>query len=141
VSSNGLSYDVVMDLLASYHNQGYEVFMDNFYTSPKLLADLEAVGIRSTGTLKTARQGVPNEVKQLQATLKLSTVPRGTGYYIRKPGSSSVYVCWRDNDCVTLMSTAYPGHQEGTANWRGKDNDGRSTLVEVPLPAVVKNYV
>jgi hypothetical protein len=45
VSSNGLSYDVVMDLLASYHNQGYEVFMDNFYTSPKLLADLEAVGI------------------------------------------------------------------------------------------------
>ena len=140
ISPHGLSYDVVMELLAAYENQGYEVFVDNFYTSPKLFADLEVKGIRATGTLKVNCQGVPTTVKQLQTVLKSSTVPWGTGYYIREPGSSAVYICWRDNDCVTFMSTAYPGHQEGTTNQRGKYSGGRPSLVQVPLPSVVKNY-
>ena len=33
-SGKGLSYDVVMDLIQPYSFQGYEVYVDNFYTSP-----------------------------------------------------------------------------------------------------------
>ena len=72
--------------------------------------------------------------------LKPKNIPRGTGYYFREPDLSAVYVCWRDNDCVTLMSTAYPGHQAGTTTHRGKDNAGNHSSVEVPLPSVVKHY-
>ena len=36
ISPNGLSFDVVMELVSPYHYQGYQVFTDNFYTSPKL---------------------------------------------------------------------------------------------------------
>jgi hypothetical protein len=129
-----------MELVSPYHYQGYQVFTDNFYTSPKLFEELEAVGIRATGTLKTLRQGVPQEVKDLQMALKSRNIPRGTGYYFREPDSSAVYVCWHDNDCVTLMSTAYPGHQAGTTTHRGKDNAGNHSSVEVPLPSVVKHY-
>ena len=42
VSGNGLYYNVAMELLASYQNQAYELFIDNVYTSPKVLEDLEA---------------------------------------------------------------------------------------------------
>lgn len=38
------------------------------------------------------------------------------------------------------MSNAYPGHQDGTAKRRSKDSAGASATLDVPLPAVVKNY-
>ena len=101
ISGHGLSYDVVKELLPAYHHQGYYIFLDNFYTSPTLV-DYLGVGIRATGTLRTNRKNVPKEVQELQAALKRKSVPRGTGYYIRLPSSSSVFVCWRDNDCVTM---------------------------------------
>ena len=101
------------DLLPAYHHQGYYIFLDNFYISPTLV-DYLGVGIRATGTLRTNRKNVPKDVQELQAALKRKSVPRGAGYYIRPPSSSSVFVCWRDNDCVTMMSSAYPGHQDGT---------------------------
>ena len=39
-SGNGLGFDVVMKLIKPYSFQGYEVFFDNFYTSPLLLNEL-----------------------------------------------------------------------------------------------------
>ena len=38
------------------------------------------------------------------------------------------------------MSNAYPGHQDGTVRRRSKDSAGGSATLDVPLPAVVKNY-
>lgn len=140
LSSNGLTFDVVMELVKPYHFQGYQVFMDNFYTSPTLVQELLLVGIRSTGTLTTSRRGVPPDVVQMKAALKHSSVARGTGYYIREPTSPIVYVCWRDRECVTLISTAHPGHQEGTAKRRSKDSTGQCVTLDVPLPSVVKQY-
>ena len=50
-STKGLSYDVVMKLVQRFGFQGYEVYFDNFYTSPDLLNDLLALEIVGTGTL------------------------------------------------------------------------------------------
>ena len=139
-SGNGLSYDVVKELVEKYQNQGYYLYMDNFYTSPTLVNYLETVGIKATGTVNTKRRNVPKEVQELQAALKKKGVPRGTGYYIRPLNSSTVYVCWRDNDCVTLMSTAHPGHQDGTVKRRGKDGTGASVTLDLPFPCIIKRY-
>ena len=43
ISSNGLSCDVVMQLVQPFMFQGYEVFMDNFNTSPSLDAALLSI--------------------------------------------------------------------------------------------------
>ena len=43
ISSNGLSCDVVMQLVQPFMFQGYEVFMDNFNTSPSLHAALLSI--------------------------------------------------------------------------------------------------
>ena len=40
ILNKGLSYDVVMKLVQPFLFQGYELYCDNFYTSPTLLSDL-----------------------------------------------------------------------------------------------------
>ena len=95
-SGHGSSYDVT-DLLQPYQFQGYELFCDNFYTSPKLFEDLLSMGITATGTLIVNRKGVLKEVQILKESMKGSSTPRGTGYNIRESGSPLVFVVWKDN--------------------------------------------
>ncbi|CAB3984645.1 Hypothetical predicted protein [Paramuricea clavata] len=51
-SQNGLGYDVVMKLVNPYLGQGYHVYFDNFFTSPKLVEYLFMNGTPSSGTGK-----------------------------------------------------------------------------------------
>lgn len=82
----------VLKLAQPFCFQGYEVFVDNFYTSPTLFADLLSLGITATGTLRANRQGVPEQVIHMKASLQGNRIPRGTGFYFRKPNSAEVYV-------------------------------------------------
>ena len=115
-----LACNVVLKLAQPFCFQGYEAFVDNFYTSPTLFAELLSLGITATGTLRTDRQGVPKEVISMKASLQGNCIPRGTGFYFREPNSPVVYVSWRDKRCVTAMSTAYPGHAEETVACKRK---------------------
>ena len=47
---HGVANGVVMKLVAPFFFQGYHLFIDNFYTSQKLLDDLYQLGIYTTGT-------------------------------------------------------------------------------------------
>ena len=129
-TEQGLTFTVVTDLLEPFHFRGYELYTDNFYSSPGLFQALLDVEIRATGTLRTNRVGVPSSVVDVKRLLEKAD--RGTGYYIRT--SSTVYVCWRDVRVVTIISTACLGHSEGTVMRRVK---GGKVTVPVPL-AVVK---
>ena len=140
LSAHGLAYDVVMELIQPFCDQGYHLFFDNFYTSPALVNDLSSKGIGATGTLRTNRAGVPREVKKLAEILNHKNVPRGTGFYIREVGSQNVYCCWRDNKCVTVLSSCYPGHKDGTVQRKTKDISGTCSIVEVPLPSAIHQY-
>ena len=130
ISDNGLAFDVVTELLGSFQFQGYSVFFDNLYTSPALIHTLKDQGISATGTLRVNRRGVPESVAQLKTVLSRSDVPRGTGYYIRD--GEDVYVCWRDNSVVCVMSNCYPGHSQGTVRRTGRNQDGGFEPVDVP---------
>ena len=63
-SGDGLAHDVIMKLLQLYWFQGYEVFIDNFYTSAILLQHL--LDVCAAGTLCTDHRGVPPTVVQLK---------------------------------------------------------------------------
>ena len=136
-TKNGLGYDVVMDLSKSHHNQGYRIYMDNFYTSPVLIDDLYQMGTHGTGTLKTNRTGVPDEVCELNRTL--SKKPRGSGVYVRASNSEAVYSVRKDTKCVTVLTSEHPGHSQGTVtgNWK---EDGQRKKKDVPIPLPVYNY-
>ena len=68
-------------LLEPFHFQGYELYTDNFYSSPGLFQALLDVEIRATRTLCTNRVGVPSSVVDVKCLLEKAD--RGTGYYIR----------------------------------------------------------
>ena len=57
-TDKGLSHDVVMELVQPFAFQGYQVYVDNFYSSPDLFTHLLEYGITVTGTLRTTRRGV-----------------------------------------------------------------------------------
>ena len=59
ISKHGLGYDVVMELMEPYLNQGYHLYLDNFYTSPELLEHLFLYRTPATGTVKLNRTGIP----------------------------------------------------------------------------------
>ena len=83
VSGNGLSYDVVFRLMDEYLDQGYNLFVDNFYTSPTLSFDLFARKTHLTGTLDRTRKHVPSEVLDCYKKLSEKSKKRGEGLYVR----------------------------------------------------------
>ena len=82
-SDHGVAYGVVMKLMAPFFFQGYHLYIDNFYTSRRLLDDLYHYGVYTTGTFRIDRRGVPSDVKTLKEILNGRNITRGTGYYYR----------------------------------------------------------
>ncbi|XP_058622801.1 piggyBac transposable element-derived protein 4-like [Onychostoma macrolepis] len=59
-TDRGLSYDAVMSLLdRKVLGSGYHVYMDDFYTSPKLFTDLFALKFGACGTYRDQRKDFP----------------------------------------------------------------------------------
>ena len=140
-SGQGLGYDVVTKLTTPFQFQGYQLHCDNFYSSTTLFSDLLENGITATGTVRTNRVGVPKEVKVLKEALEKSRVPRGTGYYFRPKESKIAYIVWKDSKCVTVMTTAFPGHSTSTVRCRVKSiSTGVSHTEDVPILIAVEKY-
>ena len=69
VSPFGKTHDLVMSLMALFANQGYSVYMDNFYTSPYLFYNLGKLGIKATGASRP-RKGYPKDFYATMLNLK-----------------------------------------------------------------------
>ena len=92
-----MGYDVVMKLIATLVDQGYQLFTDNFYTSPIFLKHLFLRNTTATGTITEKRKGFPDTVKGGKAWAK--TKERGA-------------MRWeRDDECLALQWIY--GHIEG----------------------------
>ena len=57
-SKFGKIFDLVMNMIEPFKNQGYHIYMDNYYSSPKLRVEEDTL---ATGTLRL-RKGAPREV-------------------------------------------------------------------------------
>ena len=87
-----------MQLVLPLTFQGYELYCDNYYSSPVLFDYLRQHGVLATCTFHSNRRGLPSEVVSLKdALLK---VPWRIGYYIRDSEIDIVYC---------KVPTWYPG--------------------------------
>ena len=128
LSTNGLAYDVVMKLASPFLDQGYRIYMDNFYTSPVLLEDLFEKGTYATGTMAKNRKGFPEEVKEMMA--EYNKKPRGSGIYVR---DKEIVERYQMCGCrVKSTSRAFRG-----CNW--KENAERKKK-DMPIPIPIYNY-
>ncbi|XP_039512577.1 piggyBac transposable element-derived protein 4-like [Pimephales promelas] len=133
-TGRGISYDAVMSLLdKKVLGSGYHVYMDDFYTSPKLLTDLFAMKFGACGTYRDSREDFPQSSSN--SLTKKST--RGSIRWIRD--GPLVCVKWMDKQEVSVCSTIHAAYTGGRVQRQVKAHDKRRTK-SFPCPAPVAAY-
>ena len=69
-SDYGVSYDVVMELREAEMDQGYQVYLDIFYTSRQLVHDLNMRKTPSVGVVKVGGKRFPMCLKNVKVWVK-----------------------------------------------------------------------
>ncbi|XP_039521764.1 piggyBac transposable element-derived protein 4-like [Pimephales promelas] len=133
-TGHGLSYEAVTSLLDhTFLGSGYHVYMDDFYTSPKLLKDLFAMKFGACGTYRDNRKDCPRNA----ANSLSNKSARGSIRWIRD--GPLVFVKWMDTREVSVCSTIHSAYMGDTAERRVKTQDTWRTKT-FPCPAPVTAY-
>ena len=123
---HGHTYRVVMDLLRhDLRHKGYNVYMDRYYSGPKLYSDLVQEGIGASGTVMPNRKGMPKQI--LKRKLK-----RGEMVAVHK--APLVCAKWKDKRDIHMLSTIDSMEMNNT----GKND--RRTGEPIQKPACVLQY-
>ena len=115
------SHRAVTDLVeyAGLFDQGYELYTDNWYTSPTLFHYLQSRKTNAVGTVRTNRKAMPKPVMKVKETGKLEVQSSKTGM---------LALAWLDKRQVTMLSTIHTGEEwtpmepdhEGNIKWKPK---------------------
>uniref|UniRef100_A0A3P8YM63 PiggyBac transposable element-derived protein domain-containing protein n=1 Tax=Esox lucius TaxID=8010 RepID=A0A3P8YM63_ESOLU len=131
----GMAYDAVMSLMRpSFLGSGYHLYLDNFFSSPKLFKDLLVLKMGACGTMLEGRRGFPRSEEN--ALTKKS--PRGSLRWMRE--GSLLFVKWKDTREVSTASTIHQAYEGETIQKGVKNKDGSWTRKSVPLPTPVMAY-
>lgn len=135
LAGRGLSYDAVTSLVnRSFLGSGYHVFMDDFYTSPKLFMDLHSERFGACGAYREHRKGCPRTTSNA-LTKKLG---RGAIRWIRD--GPLVFVKWMDMEEVSVCSTIHAAFTGDTVKWKVKGKNRTWTTATFSCPSPVMHY-
>ncbi|XP_056307231.1 piggyBac transposable element-derived protein 4-like [Danio aesculapii] len=130
----GFSYDTVMSLLdPKALGSGYHVYMDDFYTTPKLMKDLFALKFGAYGMYRDQRKDFPRN-KSNPLTEKST---RGSYRWIRD--GPVVFVKWMDRPEVSICSTIHKAYTGERVERRVRRRGSWKTK-SIPCPAPVSTY-
>ncbi|XP_026059145.1 piggyBac transposable element-derived protein 4-like [Carassius auratus] len=133
-AGRGLSYDAVMSLLdRKVLGSGYHVYMNKFYTSPKLFTDLFALKFGACGAYREQRKGFPKTA----ANSLSSDSTMGSIRWIRD--GPLVCVKWMDTQVVSVCSTIHAAYTGDRVKRTIKVQD-KSKTKSFPCPAPVTAY-
>jgi hypothetical protein len=125
-SFNGVTYDLVMDMMRGYVDKGYSLYCDNYYASPQLFRDLFQLGTYATGTVRQNRRGIPQTLKDYQL--------RNRGdIFVMNNGSLECYK-YLDSKPVYMLSTKHGSSLSTTPRRNPITNE------IICKPNVVTNY-
>ena len=107
----GVTFQLVQDMirLAQCADQGYHLYMDNYYNSPDLCVALGKMRTMVCGTVNMTRKNVPLYLaairKYLDSTGDAKIEHRGKITYRRK--GDVLLQIWKDKRCVSTISTIH----------------------------------
>ena len=137
----GVGERVVVDFVKQMpRGQPWIVYIDNYFTSVRLLHDLKVnYGVYAMGTINVWSKMFPAVLASMQPSLKKAK--RGTSSYVMsKPGI--LVLSWNDaapgakKKCVSFASTVSgPTSSQLVKRWVR-----RQAAVEIPQPDVAKDY-
>jgi len=106
------------------------LFMGNFFTSLRMLADLKRSNIYVTGNIRETRVGMPRE--KIDATKKMS---QGSASSFLMDKTEVLLTTWMDTKLVIVATTAFGTGQSSLSRWNGSEHEQR------PCPQSVKSYI
>ena len=126
----GRSYPhaVVLKLLDGLEHKGHHVYMDNYYTSPALFAELRRRGFGACGTVRTHTTGLPIEMKR---------IPVKGDIISAHVDDSMMALKWMDKRPVSMLTTI---HDNSMTTKTRRKSRGKGELEEIRKPVVVDQY-
>lgn len=97
-----VSETVVRDLSKLVINKGYTIFLDNWYSSPKIFDYLKANDTNAIGTVRSNRKNMPKELEKLKLRKGQTAIRSSRGILALK---------WSDRKDVYLLSTKHANEQ------------------------------
>ena len=102
-AEHGLAHNVVVRMCEPFDHQGYEVYHDQFYTSPALAETLSDLGIKCVGTCQSNRRNFPEQLRNVKQWDKLAQ--RGAMRFVGS--GDKLFIQWKDKRTVTVLSTLH----------------------------------
>ena len=114
----GLCSRVVLDLMSGLESEGFDLYTDNYYTSPILYQSLYEKGINACGTMRLNRRGFPPE-------LVYKRKDEARGFYDYRSNGPLLAAVWFNRRFIYFLSTKKAVHQSlsGRMNQDGSRND------------------
>ena len=126
-SSAGLCTRVVLDLMSGLERDGYNLYTDNYYTSPLLYTSLYNKGVNACGTMRANRKGFPDDLIHKRKD-------KGRGFYDFRSNGPLLAAVWFDR-FIYFLSTFH--RAESTTPTTVK-LDG--TQDEITCPPLLPDY-
>jgi hypothetical protein len=96
-------HHTVTQLIQPWEESNRILYFDNLYTSPALCRHLERVGIRSCGTVRLNRAGLPCKAKAMRAEMKALEESQTKAWQKGNLGC----LAWRDNKSTVLILSTH----------------------------------
>lgn len=95
VPNLGITGSVVTELVQGYYHSNRELYVDNWYSSPRLFLYLKQRGIYACGTVKSNRKHMPKFKKLKRGEIEAFSSP------------PLLALKWQDKKAVTMLSTIH----------------------------------
>ena len=133
-TNRGLTFDVIDNLMQPLLNQGYNMYCDNYYTSPELFNYLFDHGTPACGTVRENRKGYPKAA--VNGLGKRDA--RGDYKWIRI--ERLLFVKWKDTRDVSVLSTIHNGNDHVNIQRNTKNADGEYVPLALVKPQSIAQY-
>lgn len=126
---------LVGNMLQPFESKGHTVYMDRFYSMPKVFKYLEEKGIGACGTCLHNRLQLTNEMTQ-----EIDSLQRKEFVYYESDGL--LLSIWKDKKPVTVLSTVHKVKQARVFRKKRKEDitPGSKAMEACNIPVAISDY-